>query len=48
MSDQNESAQSEACELTDELVAATAFAFPSQLFTDEDEEDNQSYVRGYN
>lgn len=48
MYDQNESAQSEACEPTDELVAAPAFAFPSQLFTEEDAEDNQSYVRGYN
>lgn len=32
----------------DELTAAPAFGFPSQLFTEEDEEDNQSYVRGYN
>ena len=48
MYEQNECAQSEAGESADELVTATAFAFPSQLFTEEDEEDNQSFVRGYN
>jgi hypothetical protein len=30
------------------IEATPAFGFPSQLFTEEDEEDNQSYVRGYN
>lgn len=36
-------------EPVDELFAAQpAFEFPCQLFTDEDAEDNSSYVRGYN
>jgi hypothetical protein len=40
--------EAESTASTDELVAQPAFGFPSQLFTEEDEEDNQSYVRGYN
>jgi hypothetical protein len=36
-------------EPVEELLAAQpTFSFPSQLFTDEDAEDNSSYVRGYN
>ena len=36
-------------EPVEELSAAQPpFGFPTQLFTDEDAEDNQSYVRGYN
>jgi hypothetical protein len=35
-------------EPVEELYAEPTFGFPNQLFTDEDEEDNQSYVRGYN
>ncbi|MDH3641091.1 MAG: hypothetical protein OES38_03290 [Gammaproteobacteria bacterium] len=36
-------------EPVEELSAAPmTYGFPSQLFTEEDAEDNQSYVRGYN
>lgn len=36
-------------EPVDELNATPAtFDFPAQLFAEEDEEDNASYVRGYN
>ena len=36
-------------EPVEELFAAQpTYGFPDQLFNDEDEEDNQSYVRGYN
>ncbi len=36
-------------EPVEELSAAEApFAFPDQLYNDEDAEDNLSYVRGYN
>ena len=31
-----------------ERMEAVSYTFPSQLFTEEDEEDNRSYVRGYN
>ena len=31
-----------------ECAESVSYTFPSQLFTDEDEEDNRSYVRGYN
>ncbi|MFP6816830.1 MAG: hypothetical protein VB949_14345 [Pseudomonadales bacterium] len=35
-------------EPVEEIFAAQPAAFPSQLFTNEDGEDNSSYVRGYN
>ncbi|MCZ6711618.1 MAG: hypothetical protein O7B25_14740 [Gammaproteobacteria bacterium] len=35
-------------ETVEEIFAALPVAFPSQLFNDEDGEDNSSYVRGYN
>ena len=38
----------EKTEAMEELAAAPAPSFPSQLFTEEDGEDNQSFVRGYN
>ena len=31
-----------------ECAETVSYTFPSQLFNDEDEEDNRSYVRGYN
>lgn len=40
--------ESEPAAPQDDLAAAPTFGFPSQLFTEEDAEDNNSYVRGYN